>query len=75
MLTKEQIQQVQNGEIKTLYHKELGEGSVELARVDKLNDNRIKAEIVFKVPDLLEDVLKPEFLFLDIPELSVEPWE
>lgn len=75
MLTEEEQKKVADGEITVLYHKIHGKGEVEMTRVDKLNDNRFKSEILFTVQDLLDEIKRPEFLFLDDPNLSTKPWE
>ena len=74
-ITKEQAQKILDEQKGIVYHKTKGEGTVEMARIDKLNNNRIKAEIMFTELDLLEEIKKPAFLFLDDPILSLEPWE
>lgn len=74
-MTKDEIQKIISGEIVEVYHKIKGKGVVDSTRVDKLSDNRIKAKINFTIPDLLDNVIKPEFLFLDDPNLSLTPNE
>ena len=72
MLTKEQIQQITEGSLTEVFHTLKGKGIVESVRIDRLAGNRPKAKINFIIPDLLEDVVKPEFLYLDDANLSAE---
>lgn len=75
MISKEDQKKIFEGDITEVYHKIYGKGEVVMSRVDKLNNNRIKAEILFTIQDLLEDITRPEFLFIDDEILSVTPWE
>jgi hypothetical protein len=74
-ITKEEAAKILSGEIRTVYHRVYGEGEVIMARVDKLYNNQIRAEINFTIHDLLEDIKRPKFLFLTDPELSLNPWD
>lgn len=70
MISKEIQQEYLEGKRTKIFHTIHGEGTVTMARVDKLANNRIKAVIEFPVMDLLEEKTKPEFLFLDDENLS-----
>lgn len=72
MLTKEQIAEYSSGAKTEIFHKVKGKGTVESVRTDRLAENRLKAKINFVIPDLLEDVVKPEFIYLDDENLSAE---
>ncbi len=74
-MTEQEIKQVQSGEVSTVYHRLHGRGTVVAVREDKLAGMRPKATIEFIIPDLLEDRVQPEFLYLDDKDLSLTEWQ
>ena len=75
-MTQEEIkaacERVDKGEQVQVFHKIKGKGEIVSYRADKLSNNRIKAKINYIIPDLLEDVIKPEFSFLDEENISLQ---
>jgi hypothetical protein len=75
MVSQDKFEQIENGEITEIYHKVYGKGKITAVRKDKLENGRLKATIEFTIPDLFEPQVKPEFLFLDDENLSLEEWQ